>query len=182
MPVILTTMAGATANAYFYLAWTIASTLYLIGPSMGSSLVVEAVNNPLKLASYSYKIFNNTIKIVVPTALIVAIGAPFILMVFGRGYSSEGATLLRFLALSAIPNTVNAIFMSVSRVQRRMLAVVVTSGVLYSLVLVISFIFLKKNGIAGVGIGWLISQSLVAGIVYMTQLRSLRTNTGGSDM
>jgi O-antigen/teichoic acid export membrane protein len=178
MPLIVTTIAGATANAYYYLAWTIANTLYLIGPSMGSSLIVEASTDPQRLAVYSYRVFKNSVKLVFPAALIIAIGAPLILMVFGKDYSSEGALLLRFLALSAIPSLINAIFVSVSRVQRRMTAVLATSAAIYSMILGFSFIFLKTIGIAGVGLAWLLSQLIVAVVVFVTQLRDFWRRSG----
>lgn len=176
MPVIVTSVSGATANAYFYLAWTIANTLYLIGPAMGSSLIVETAKDQRKLAYYSHRVFSNTIKMVIPAAIIISISASYILMVFGNGYSTEGATLLRLLALSAIPNVINTVFASTARAQRRMRAVVMTLGSLCSLLLGSSYLLLRSYGIVGIGIGWMASQTLVAIIIYTTQLRKLWIN------
>jgi O-antigen/teichoic acid export membrane protein/aminoglycoside phosphotransferase (APT) family kinase protein len=176
LPVIVTSVSGATANAYFYLAWTIANTLYLIGPAMGSSLIVETAKDQHKLDYYSFRVFSNIMKIVLPAAIIIILGAPYILMIFGKGYSTEGTTLLRLLALSAIPNVVNSVFASTARVQRRMKAVVGTLAILCSMLLGSSYILLKEYGIVGIGIGWVASQSLVAVIVYFTQLRKLWKN------
>lgn len=173
LPVIVTTLAGATANAYFYLAWTISNSLYLIGPNMGSSLVVEAAKDPQKLGTYSRRVYINTAKIVIPASVFLIMSAPLILTVFGKGYSSQGTTLLRLLALSAIPNTFNTIFVSVSRVRRNMRAVIATLGSLCVIVLSLSFVLLKTIGVVGVGIAWVVGQSIVASVVYTTQLRYL---------
>jgi O-antigen/teichoic acid export membrane protein/aminoglycoside phosphotransferase len=173
LPVIVTTLAGATANAYFYLSWTIANSLYLISSSMGSSLVVEAAKDQRKLGAYSYGVFLQAARLVVPAAVVVLIGAPYILSIFGKSYSVQGALLLRLLALSAIPNIFNAVFINVSRVRRRMRAVVITLGCLCVLLITFSVIGLKLYGIVGVGIAWVISQSIVALIVFFTQLKRL---------
>ncbi len=176
MPVIVTTVSGATANAYFYLAWTIANTLYLIGPAMGSSLVVETAKDQQKLGIYSHRIYKNTLRIVVPVAAFILIAAPYILMIFGRGYSTQGTAVLRLLALSAIPNVINAIFVSIARAQRRVGEEVLALGVLCSLLLGTSYILLRQYGIVGVGYGWLGSQILVALFIYGLRLRNLWKN------
>ncbi len=176
MPVIVTSVSGAEANAYFYLAWTIANSLYLVGPALGASMIVETAKDPHKLRYYSHRVFSNTMRIVVPAAVLVSAGAPYILLVFGKGYSAEGATLLRLLALSSIPSVFNTVFASTARVQRRMKAVVLTLGSLSSMVLVSSYILLRLDGIVGIGFGWLASQTLVAAIIYLTQLRKLWKN------
>ncbi len=173
MPVIVTSVSGATANAYFYLAWTIANTLYLIGPAMGSSLVVETAQDQQKLGLYSRRMYQNSMKIVIPAAILIVIGAPYILLIFGKGYSVAGTMALRLLALSAIPNVVNSIFVSVARAQRRVGDEVLTLGVLCTLLMGSSFVFLRLFGIVGVGIGWLGSQILVAIFVYGLKLMAL---------
>ena len=173
LPVIVTQQAGATANAYFYLAWTMAYSLYLVSPNMGSSLIVEAATDQAKLGPYSYRVFVNTVRLLVPMVAIVILGAPYILRIFGSGYAAEGTTLLRLLALSAIPNIINALYISVVRVQRRLTALVTVLAGLCMLVLTLGYMLLPIYGITGVGLAWLVSQTLVATILWLTQLRPL---------
>ncbi len=182
MPVIVATVSGPTANAYFYLAWTIANTLYLIAPAMGSSLVVEASKEQKKLAFFSYKVFQNTMKMVMPAAVVLVVSASPILLVFGKGYSSQGANLLRLLALSAVPNVIIATFVSVARVKKYMKSIVVVLGTLCTLLLGSSYVLLKVYGIVGVGIGWVISETLVAAVVYVTRLRRLWNKADTEEM
>lgn len=173
LPVIVTTVAGPAANATYFLAWTIAYSLYLVSPNIGSSLIVEAAGDAEKLASYGHRAFRQIMQLVLPGALLVLVGAPLILSLFGKGYTASGSVLLRLLAISAVPNVYTALFVSIARVQRRMQAVVITLGVLSCLVLGISYFLLQKIGIVGVGYAWLIGQTLVAGYVYFTQLRPM---------
>lgn len=173
MPVIVTQQLGARANAYFYLAWTIAYSLYLVSLNMGSSLTVEATTDQSQLKSYSYRAFVQTFYLLAPAVSLIVIGAPYILLIFGPDYTAEASTLLRLLALSALPNIVNAMFVSVVRVQRRMKALVITLAILCGLVLTLGVVLLQLDGITGVGLAWLIGQTAVAVGVWITQLRPL---------
>ncbi len=173
MPVIVLETAGAAATAYFFLAWTIIYSLYNVSADMGASLIVEGARDQARLGIYSQRMFFQTAKIVVPIAALLLIGAPYILEIFGRDYAVEGTALLRLLALSAIPNMVTAFFISVARVQRRVIAIVTVLGSLCILVLILSYLLLKTIGITGVGWAWLISQSIVAGVLLSTQLRAV---------
>lgn len=173
LPVMVTQLAGATANAYFFLAWQIAYSLHLVGPNMGSSLIAEAANDQTKLSVYSYRVFIATARVVVPIAIIVALGAPYILRIFGPSYASEGTTLLRLLSLSAIPNIVQALYVSIARVQRRIAAIVTVLGALCTLVLILSYVLLRLYGIVGVGVAWLVSQTIVAVVLVLTEFRAV---------
>jgi O-antigen/teichoic acid export membrane protein len=173
MPVLVTALAGATANAYFFLSWTIAYSLYMVSPNMGSSLIVEASTDQGRLSSYSYRVFVQTMGLVLPAAVLLLLGAPYILRIFGSSYTQHGANLLRLLALSAIPNVVTAIGVSVARVQRRMKVVLAILGGVCILVLGLGYEFLRNYGITGVGLAWLLSQSIVAVVLLFTQLRAL---------
>jgi O-antigen/teichoic acid export membrane protein len=173
LPLLVIRVAGVAENAYFYMSATIGFALYLISPNMGSSLIVEAVRDQAKLSVYSRKVFLQTLRIVVPLAGILIIGAPLILRIFGDNYAIEGSLLLRLLALSAIPNVVNTLYVSVARAQGRSGVVFVVSALLSGSILVLSYIFLTMYGIAGVGLAWTISQGICAVILFITQLRPL---------
>ncbi len=162
LPVMVTQAAGSKANAYFFLDWQIAYVLHLLSSNMGSSLIVEASTNQSKLGEYSRRVILQLVLLVGSAALVVIIGAPLILRIFGQDYSIEGTGSLRLLALAAIPNIVTSVYVSISRVQRKMRRVVFTLGVLCTLVLSLSSYLLPRFGIEGAGIAWLGSQLVVA--------------------
>lgn len=171
LPIIIVIQVGASANAYFYLSWTIAYTLYLVSRNMGMSLITEAAGEQRKLNLYSYRTFIQTARLLVPLVSIIVITAPNILRLFGKNYSIEGATLLRLLCLSALPNMVTSIYTSVVRVQRRMKPLVLVLTVPYILVIALSYLLMDTYGVVGVGIAWLASQSFVAVILLIVEFR-----------
>ena len=171
LPIIIVVQVGASANAYFYLSWTIAYALYLVSRNMGMSLITEAAGDQSKLNLYSYRTFIQTARLLVPLVIIIVFAAPNILRLFGKSYSIEGATLLRLLCLSALPNMVTSIYTSVVRVQRRMKPLVLVLTVPYILVIALSYLLMNTYGVVGVGIAWLVSQSFVAVILLIVEFR-----------
>ncbi len=171
MPVLVLSFAGAAANAYFYLAWTIAHTLFLFGSNTGMSLVTEAALAPRRLHALSRKVLLQTSGIVIPAAIGLVLFAPLLLQFFGSDYSREGTAVLRLLALAAVPYMVIALNVSILRAERRMRALAVQNIAVAGLVVVLSLRLLPPLGIAGVGWAWLIATSLVAAAVLVTNLR-----------
>jgi hypothetical protein len=173
LPVIVLSQAGANANAHFYLAWTIAYSLRLVAMNMATSLTVEAAADQTKLGLYSRSMLIHMGRLLLPMIVVVFLGAPYLLRLFGESYAAEGTSLLRLLALAVIPTGINGLYLSIARVQRRMMGVVLVQGSLCALTLSLSIVLLKSMGITGIGLAWLLGQTAVATVLLLTQLRSL---------
>jgi aminoglycoside phosphotransferase (APT) family kinase protein len=170
LPLMILAQAGPVANAYFYLPWTICFSLYMVSQYMGMSLIAEAANDEPKLAEYSFRALLQTARLLLPAVALVVLGAPYILGLFGKGYADEGTMLLRLLSLSAIPHMGIAFYISHARVLRRMRRVFWVFTFESSLGLALSYTLLDKYGITGVGVGWLLSETIVATVLLFTQL------------
>jgi aminoglycoside phosphotransferase len=171
LPLVVLQLSGAAANAYFFVAWTIASALYLIPSSMGMAMIAEASLDPEQLAVHTRRTIIESARLVVPAVAVIVVGASLILGLMGESYAREGATLLRLLALSAIPFIVVAAYANVARVQQRMRAVVWTFGALCGIVFALGIPLLEAIGIVGLGIAWLVAQCVVAVAVIFAYLR-----------
>ncbi len=171
LPLLVVEMVGTEANAYFYLAWTIAYSLYLVSRNMGLSLISEAAADENRLFEYSYRILVQNGRLILLALFILLPGAPFILRLFGQSYAAAGSGLLQLLCLSALPNIVTALYVSVLRVQKRMKALLLLLAALCLVVVSISVVLLPLVGIIGVGIAWLVGQTAVAGFLLLTELR-----------
>jgi O-antigen/teichoic acid export membrane protein len=172
LPLIVVAEAGATANAYFYLAWTISYSLYLVSRNMGMSLIAEAAADPSKLLAYSYRTLVQSTRLVAPIVFVLIVGAPYFLLLFGESYASEGSTLLRLLCLGALPGIVTSLYVSIARVQRRAWTVVFLQTIISLPVLILSYIGLRAYGITGIGYAWLGSQTIVAALLAAGVFRS----------
>jgi O-antigen/teichoic acid export membrane protein len=175
LPLAVIHRLGPTATAYFAQPWLIASSLQLVAGNMSVSLTVEASAERERLGSYTRHALTHTFRLLAPLVAIVVIGAPYLLRSFGQEYAAQGTGLLRLLAIGALPNLVNMLALSVARVQSRTGAIIAIQGALCALTLGLSYPLLQIYGITGVGLAWLISQTLVAALILLAHLRpSLR--------
>lgn len=173
LPLFTLAILGARSSAYLYQSWTIAYTLYLAAIAVGMSLVTEASRQPERVVEYARRMIALALRIVAPLAIVIALGAPLILRIFGPAYANHATHLLQLLALSAIPNTVTATYLSIARVQRRLRAVILATGALAFMVLALAILLMPTIGVAGVGLAWLVGQTLLAGVLLAGELRTV---------
>lgn len=112
LPLLVISLLGSSANAYFYQAWTVALPLELIAFSMTSSFTVEAAANMNQIAAYSRRTLRHIALLIIPMALGLFLAAPFGLGLFGEIYAHEGTTLLRWLVLATPSLVVNTWYLS----------------------------------------------------------------------
>jgi O-antigen/teichoic acid export membrane protein len=173
MPVIVLAIVGPSASAYLFLTWTIAYTLYLVSIGVGMSFVTESARAPERIVELTRKMITHSLRIVAPLAIFVAITAPLLLRILPQDYSSHATRLLQLLALSAIPNVVTATYLSIARVQRRLSAVIIATGALAAGVLVLSITLTHVIGVTGVGVAWLVVQTILALVLLLGELRTV---------
>ena len=173
LPVLVTNIAGASANAYFYLPWTIATSLKLIIANMTTSFTVEVVADNTKLRAYSHRFLVHTTGMLIVPILVMLMSAPYILSFSGEKYATEGTQLLRLLTLAALPNIIISLYLGIARVRQRVSGIILLQLVLCVLTLGLSFIFLDEYGITGVGLAILVSEVVVAVGLLLTSLRPI---------
>lgn len=159
LPLLVVGLAGAAANAYFYQAWMISTVLGLVASGMANSFTAETAADRRRVGPNSRAILRSMSLLILPAALVVGLGAPLVLRIFGEAYAREGATLLRVLALAVVPVIVNTWYISYLRIVgavRKLVAWRVMSSVA---LVGLSLAGLRYAGITGVGIAWLLSQA-----------------------
>jgi O-antigen/teichoic acid export membrane protein len=180
LPILVANTAGAEQTAYFYIPWTVAVGLQLIALNMTTSLTVEAALDEERTRELTRRALRLTMSLVVPLAALTALVAPWGLRVFSDAYADAGVTLLRLLALAAVPNVIILLGLAVARIQHRGPVLLVIQGAQCVLALGLSAALLPGHGIEGVGVAWLVSQVAVAGALLAGLLRPLLFTTGGA--
>ncbi|MGW4893378.1 lipopolysaccharide biosynthesis protein [Kitasatospora sp. NPDC004240] len=175
VPLMVLRQLGPEGSAYYSLAFVIASTLFVATYSMGHSLVVEGARDPHRLAEHARHMLRHTGILLTGAALVVVAAAPWILGVFGPGYAEHGTTVLRLLAMCAIPVAVTNVVIQVARVRRSlrwMVGVRMASAVMITGLVAV---LLPRYGLTGVGLAWLIAEYAVAAPLLFVLRRWLRT-------
>ena len=173
LPLIVLQVVGSKAAAFFTLPWMIVTSMQLVIPSMMGSLTVEASRDQSKLVKYSRQAFAQTSRLLIPMVLLLLITGPYLLHLFGKNYAAEAGILLRLLSLAILPQIVTGLYFGIARIHRSVGGVVKVHASLFVMNLALSYLFLEKFGITGVGIAWLISQLAIASILFVTQLRPI---------
>ncbi|MGW6391343.1 hypothetical protein ACWFR1_12760 [Streptomyces sp. NPDC055103] len=180
VPLMVLNNLGAEQSAYFSLAWIVGYVLYLVSRNLGSSLVVEAVSHPERLVEHAVRMLRHTGLLLGAAIVLVAALAPQILSFFGPEHAEHGSTLLRLLALSALPNILVSLAIDVWRARRRLRWAVGVQVVMCVLVLGLTKLLLPTLGITGAGVAWLVTMCLLATPLLIWRKRWLTTGSGRS--
>jgi O-antigen/teichoic acid export membrane protein len=172
IPLLIIERLGAEANAYFYFPWLIAYSLYMVSRNLGMSLTVEAAKDQARLSEFSRRSLKHSLTLLIPMVLVAIVGSRLILEIFGHQYSLEGEVLLRYLALSAIPYSIISLYVSIARVQRKILHMMAALSSMSILSVILTFLWIDPYGLQGVGLAWLVGQSSVAIVLLFTGLRT----------
>jgi len=171
LPVLVAGRLGAEATAYFSQPWLLATSLQLIALNLATSLTVEATLDPARLAADCRRVMVQIAWLLVPAVTVIWLGAPYILRAFGQSYAAEGAAVLRWLVLAALPHSLIALAIGLARAQNRLSVIVFAQGAQCGLTLGLSSALMPHYGITGVGMAYLISVGAVATGLLLTQLR-----------
>src|SRR3989339_532341 len=155
LALMITNIINPTTTAYYYIAMMIAGLLFAVPAAATQSLFAEGSHNEKELGKQIKKAVKIIALILIPGILITIFFGQYILLAFGKEYSSEGMGLLRILAVSGIFVSANSIFGNILRVRNRIFAFV-SVNILRAVVMIGSIYLLVDKGLVGVGYGWLI--------------------------
>ena len=160
LPLMVINLLGAEPNAYFYMAWTISSVLFIIPMAISNSLFAEGSHSKERLGGDIKRSLKFTLVLIIPAIIIIFLLGDRILLLFGKAYSESGTRLLWLIAISALPVSLNYIYFSAKRVQMKMKGVIALSAFTTVTTLALSYILLPRMGIIGAGIAWIAGQGL----------------------
>jgi O-antigen/teichoic acid export membrane protein len=181
LPVLVVQLLGSAQGGFFLPAQTAFAAMTLLSSAIVSSLVVEAAKNEAQAPRYAAAMLRRIAVTVWPAAAVVAVGAPWLLMLFGAEYRENATFLLQLLMLTVFPKVVTSLFNTRSRLQNRTGRIAVLQS-LQAVVLVGGTALLAGPvGLTAVGWSALVAEGLPAlllGPSVVRWLRSGRASTG----
>ncbi|MFE5395374.1 lipopolysaccharide biosynthesis protein [Streptomyces sp. NPDC056568] len=162
LPVMVAVNFSAAQNGYFYVAYTVGGTMEFMAINMASSLTAHASHDPRRLADGVRGALRRMTLLLVPVVLFLVVFAPQILAPFDADYAEHGSTVLRLLALGALPRIVVELYIGVLRVQGRTGVLAAVQGAMCVLVLGSAALLFTSAGIAGAGWAVLGGMTVVA--------------------
>ena len=171
LPIIVVNLLGTKSNAYFYMAWMMSGVLTMIPTAVATSLLVEGSNDPEKLKNLIRRSLKMIAVVLIPAVVLVWFLAYKLLLFYGGLYAENAVTLLRWLAIAAFPSAINIVYFSIKRVQKNMKPVILLTSFMAVITIFTSYLLLPRLGINGVGIAWLVGQSVISLIVIIWDMR-----------
>jgi O-antigen/teichoic acid export membrane protein len=117
IPVLVTVVVSAKANAAFYIAWMLMSFLYSVPVALSTVLFAVAAANPRIIAQKLRFALKLSLLIGVPAMLILIVGAHLALSLFGVAYAKEATFSLWFLSASYVPGLPKNFYIAVCRAE-----------------------------------------------------------------
>ncbi|MER8184905.1 MATE family efflux transporter [Kitasatospora sp. NPDC094015] len=173
LPLLVLARLGAEQTAYYSLAYLVTDTLYQAAYSMGQSLTVEGAAEPGRLAEHARRMLRHTAALITPAALVTVAAAPWILRLFGADYAEHGTTVLRLMALSALPNVLFGVAVHVARVRQALVFLTGLQLAFAALLLLLVLVLMPRHGLTGVGVAWLATSTVLALALAVTARRWL---------
>ena len=162
---------GAKFSAYFYLDMMIANLLYIIPMATSQSLFAEGSYSETELKVQLKKAIKIISLILIPAILVTSLFGNYILLAFGKEYSSEGIIFLQILAISGIFLSIKYIGNSIFYIKHRIKLIILVNFIGASIILSLSIMLIHQN-LLGIGIAWVIGQGAVA-LIYLLLMKRL---------
>jgi O-antigen/teichoic acid export membrane protein len=162
LPIMIVNRLSGEQNAYFYVAWTIASITFSIPSAASQSLFAEGSHFEDKLRINANKAIRFALVLLVPAIILLVVLGKWLLLLFGASYSSNALTLLWILGSSSIFVGINSIYFTILLVRHRIKELLVLRGLIAIAVLAASVLIMPAMGIVGIGYAWLGAQALVS--------------------
>src|SRR5579863_2303586 len=186
LPVLVTILLSATANAWFYVAFMMTNFLFSIPVALTTVLYAVNAAQSDELAHKARQTMALSLAITVAGGGILFFGANQVLSFFGHSYAEEAAWSLRILVLGAFPLIIKNHFVAVYRVYNRIsrTLIPITAGAL--LELVAADVGAHLNGLVGLSLGWILALYLEMALMTPIVLkvvwpRTLLTNEHRGD-
>jgi len=159
LPTIVLRALGPDVEAYYFMAFQIATLLSAASYAISESLFSEGAHDPANIAALLRRSAKIMLVVVVPSALIVAAGSGLILDIFGAKYAQHAQSLLVLLSLGSIAVAFNSWASCALRVLVRMRALVISNVVLTVVVLGFAAVF-GSRGLLWIGSAWVLGNFL----------------------
>jgi O-antigen/teichoic acid export membrane protein len=152
----------------------IVNLLYVIPMATSQSLFAEGSYRERDLKIQLNKAIKIISLLLVPAILVTFLFGNYILLAFGKEYSYEGFILLKFLSISGIFISINAIGGTILNIKHKIKLLILLSLINATVIISLSVILIKMNlfGVVGVGIGWIVGQGTTA-LIYLLLIKRL---------
>lgn len=167
LPVVVTALLSASANASFYTAWMIAAFVFVAPNSLTTMLYVVGSADTSALAGKVRQTLKLSLLAGVGGSIVLFLFADLILSLFGQTYADEAVWCLRILALGVFPLTVRVHYVAIRRIEGRILSAAKLMALGGCLELLLATLGGSVAGLTGLSIGWFAAVCIEAALTTL---------------
>lgn len=179
IPVLVTVVVSPSANAAFYVAWMLASFLFMVPTHLSTVLFAIASAAPEMIAEKLRFVLRMSLIIGIPGGLVLGLSSHFILSIFGSSYASAATGPLWLVIAGYIPGLPSTMYIAVSRATGRVNQAAIFLSVAAVVQLVAIVVGGKIDGLYGLAYGMLVV-AILQGL--LTTPAVLRTAFGSASI
>ena len=160
LPIIIVNRLGAEQAAYYYVAFLIASMLFVIPAGIASTVLAEGSYYDSK-QSNQRKSLIFIYAVLLPLVIFICLFGSFILHFFGFNYANQSTSALQILAISSLFSAFNYSRAAILNIRHQIYRLVIVHVIeaVSVLICVLSFLSIGINGVA---LGWLVGQAIMS--------------------
>ena len=162
LPILVTELVSAEANAAWYAAWMMAWVLYIVPIQIGMTLFAEAARKTAPLVALVRHGLRLSLLLGGVGAVVLALGAHKILAILGPHYAASGATPLRILVIAVLPLSFIQIYFVVCRSTGRLGEATITGVLSGTASVTVAAAAGIHYGLPGMALAWLGVQLLTS--------------------
>ena len=166
LPLVVTVLLSTEANAGFYVAWMLATSLFMMPQALTTVLYAVGAADTAALAEKMRFTLKFSLGIGVLGSILLLTGANLLLHFFGESYVEQASASLRILALGIFPIIIKVHFVAICQIRNRMLDAAKVMAVGGSIELILAAVGAHIGGLTGLSLGWVIAIT-IEGIVSL---------------
>ena len=176
VPLIVLDRVGVHASAYYYIAYLMVSLLFAAVFAVEQTFLAEGSHVGVDLPAVMRRSWRLLALFCIPATVALAVGAHWLLLLFGRRYSENGTDVLIVLATSAIPLAAFNWLLTVLRLIGRLQPIVIGNVVFAVLTCGLAWV-LAPHGLVVLSLAWPVGLTAAAVTVGIPVWRWARSSS-----
>ena len=158
LPILVVNLQGAEQGAYFFVAWSIATVIFIAIDAISTSFFAAGSRSTEEMKHIALRSLKIAYLILAPIVAIILLFAPDLLALFGEGYSENSSHLLMLLSICTVPMAFNDLYANTKRIKNEMRPLILYNLTVATGTLGLGTLLMSRMGIIGVGFGFLLTE------------------------
>jgi O-antigen/teichoic acid export membrane protein len=181
LPLLVTTFLSARTNAWFYVSWMIVSFVFVVPGALTTVLHAMNAAQQSTLARGVRLTISVSLVICALANLVLQCSSAQVLGLFGNTYAAEATWGLRILALAAFPLIIKNHYISLCRIQDRIVKAMVRMLPGGLLELAGAAFGARQAGLPGLSLGWVGALTIEAMFMFPTIYKVMQSAESDRD-